>query len=64
MQVSEGTKICMHIDYEMGIAEGLGHQAIVRSLSKTWSMKSTEVEVIIKEQEAFLEEFGNKGVLA
>jgi hypothetical protein len=64
MQVSDGTKICMHIDYEMGLAEGLEHQTIVRNLSKTWSMKPMEVEVIIKEQEAFLEECGNKGVIA
>ena len=64
MHISDGTKICIHMDYEMGLAEGLGHQALVRNLSKTWSMKPMEIEVIIKEQEAFLEQFGNKGVIA
>ena len=61
MQISDGTKICIHIDYEMGIEEGLSKPAIVRNLSKTWSMKPMEIEQIIQEQEAFLEEFGNKG---
>ena len=64
MHVSDGTKICIHIDHEMGLAAGLGHQALVRNLSKTWSMKPMEIETIIKEQEAFLEQFGNKGVIA
>ena len=53
MQISDGTKICIHIDYEMGVEEGLGHQAIVRNLTKTWSMKPNEIEAIIKEQEEF-----------
>ncbi len=62
MQISDGTKICIHIDYEMGVEEGLGHQAIVRNLTKTWSMKPNEIEAIIKEQEEFLS--GNsKGVI-
>ena len=62
MQISDGTKICIHIDYEMGVEEGLGHQAIVRNLTKTWSMKPNEMEAIIKEQEEFLS--GNsKGVI-
>ena len=62
MQISNGTKICIHIDYEMGVEEGLGHQAIVRNLTKTWSMKPNEIEAIIKEQEEFLS--GNsKGVI-
>ena len=62
VQISDGTKICIHIDYEMGVEEGLGHQAIVRNLVKTWSMKPNEIEAIIKEQEEFLS--GNsKGVI-
>ena len=62
MQISDGTKICIHIDYEMGVEEGLGHQAIVRNLTKTWSMKPNEIEAVIKEQEEFLS--GNsKGVI-
>tara|TARA_B100000902_G_scaffold17529_1_gene21035 strand:+ start:1351 stop:1542 length:192 start_codon:yes stop_codon:yes gene_type:complete len=62
VQISDGTKICIHIDYEMGVEEGLGHQAIVRNLTKTWSMKPNEIEAIIKEQEEFLS--GNsKGVI-
>ena len=44
MQISDGTKICIHIDYEMGVEEGLGHQAIVRNLTKVWSMKPNEIE--------------------
>ena len=62
MQISNGTKICVHIDYEAGLEEGLSHQAIVRNLTKTWSMKPNEIEAIIKEQEEFLS--GNsKGVI-
>lgn len=64
MHVSEGTKICIHMDYEMGIAEDLNHQAIVRNLCKTWLMKPMEIEVIIKEQEEFLEFWDKKGVIA
>ena len=64
MHISDGTKICIHIDYEMGVEEGLGHQALVRNLSKRWSMKPMEIEAIIQEQEAFLEQIENKGVIA
>ena len=64
MHISDRTKICIHIDYEMGVEEGLGHQALVRNLSKTWIMKPMEIEAIIQEQEAFLEQFENKGVIA
>ena len=56
MQISDGTKICIHIDYEMGVEEGLGHQAIVRNLTKVWSMKPNEIEAIIKELEDEIEE--------
>lgn len=62
VQISDGTKICIHIDYEMGVEEGLGHQAIVRNLTKTWSMKPNEIEAIIKEQEEFLSGH-SKGVI-
>ena len=54
MQISDGTKICIHIDYEMGVEEGLSHPAIVRNLTKVWSLKSNEIEDIVKEQEEFL----------
>ena len=62
MQISDGTKICIHIDYEMGVEEGLSHQAIVRNLTKIWSMKPNEIEDIIKEQEEFLSGH-SKGVI-
>ena len=38
----------------MGVEEGLSHQAIVRNLTKVWSLKSNEIEDIVKEQEEFL----------
>ena len=43
----------------MGVEEGLGHQAIVRNLTKTWSMKPNEIEAIIQEHEEFLSGHSN-----
>lgn len=60
--ISKGTKICIHIDYEMGIGEGLKRPAIVRNLAKTWSLKANEIESIINEQEQFLSK-DDKGVI-
>ena len=51
MQLSDGTKVCIYIDYEEKEVEGMTHQAIVRFLAKEWSLKSTEIEEIIKENQ-------------
>lgn len=56
--LSVGSKICLHIDYEMCLEEGMEHPAIVRHLVKEWSLTPQEVEDIIKEQEEFLTETG------
>ena len=34
--LSHGAKICLHIDYEQCLEEGMEHPAIVRSLVKVW----------------------------
>ena len=52
--LSIGSKICIHIDYEMQLAEDIGHPEIIRSLAKEWLLSTNEVEDIIKEQEEFL----------
>jgi len=56
--LSQGAKICLHIDYEMCMEEGLEHPAIVRKLVKEWKLTPNEVEDIIKEQEEFLTTWG------
>ena len=56
--LSTGAKICLHIDYEMQLEEGLEHPAIIRNLSKTWLLLPNEVEDIVKEQEEFLTTIG------
>ncbi len=53
--LSHGAKICLHIDYEQCLEEGMEHPAIVRSLVKVWGLTPNEVEDIIKEQEEFLD---------
>lgn len=56
--LSQGAKICLHIDYEMSLEEGMEHPAIVRKLVKEWKLTPNEVEDIIKEQEEFLTTWG------
>ena len=56
--LSQGAKICLHIDYEMHLEEGLEHPAIVRKLVKEWKLTPAEVEDIIREQEEFLTTIG------
>jgi len=56
--LSQGAKICLHIDYEMQLAEDIEHPAIIRNLSKTWLLSPNEVEDIVKEQEEFLTTIG------
>ena len=56
--LSTGAKICLHIDYEGMLEEGLEHPAIVRKLVKEWKLTPNEVEDIIKEQEEFLTTWG------
>lgn len=56
--LSQGAKICLHIDYEMLLEEGMEHPAIVRKLVKEWKLTPNEVEDIIKEQEDFLNTWG------
>ena len=56
--LSQGSKICLHIDEEMHREEGLEHPAIVRKLVKEWKLTPAEVEDIIREQEEFLTTWG------
>jgi hypothetical protein len=56
--LSQGAKICLHIDYETHLEEGLEHPAIVRKLVKEWKLTPAEVEDIIREQEEFLTTWG------
>jgi hypothetical protein len=56
--LSQGAKICLHIDYEAHLEEGLEHPAIVRKLVKEWKLTPAEVEDIIREQEEFLTTWG------
>ena len=56
--LSQGAKICLHIDYEDMLEKGLEHPAIVRKLVKEWKLTPNEVEDIIKEQEEFLTTWG------
>ena len=56
--LSQGAKICLHIDYEANLEEGLEHPAIVRKLVKEWKLTPAEVEDIIREQEEFLTTWG------
>ena len=56
--LSQGAKICLHIDYEMHLEEGMEHPAIVRKLVKEWKLTPNEVEDVIKEQEEFLTTLG------
>ncbi len=51
---SIGTKICLHIDYELQLAEDIAHPEIIRNLAKEWLLTTNEVEDIVKEQEEFL----------
>jgi len=60
--LSTGAKICLHIDYEDMLEEGLERPAIIRKLVKTWSLTANEVEDIVREQEEFLIKWG-KGVI-
>ena len=52
--LSTGAKICLHIDYEYCLEEGMTHPAAVRYLVKEWKLTPAEVEDVIKEQEEFL----------
>lgn len=61
MQLSEGTKICIYLDYEEKEVEGLSKPAIVRFLCKEWSLTQVEIEQVIKEQEEMLEFWETKG---
>ena len=61
--LSTGAKICLHIDYEYCLEEGMTHPAAVRYLVKDWKLTPAEVEDVIKEQEEFLNTWG-KGVIA
>ena len=56
--LSQGAKICLHIDYEMRLEEGMEHPAIIRELVKVWKLTPNEVEDVIKEQEEFLTTLG------
>ena len=61
MQLSTGTKIWIHIDFEELMAEGLTRPAIVKKLCEEWSLRPTELEEIIKEQEELLDFWETKG---
>jgi len=61
MQLSDGTKICVYIDYEQKELEGMSHPAIVRFLCKEWSLKTIEIEQIIKEQQQTIQFWETKG---
>ena len=61
MQISDGTKVCIYIDYEEKEVEGMKHQAIVRFLAKEWSLKPVEIEQIIKENHEVIQFWETKG---
>ena len=61
MQLSTGTKICIHIDFEMLIEEGLSRAAVVKRLCEEWNLKPVELEEIIKEQEEMIAFWEGKG---
>jgi len=52
--LSIGSKICLHIDYELPLAEDIEHPVIIRNLAKEWLLTTNEVEDIVREQEEFL----------
>ena len=52
--LSIGSKICLHIDYELQLAEEIEHPVIIRNLAKEWLLTTNEVEDIVREQEEFL----------
>ena len=53
--LSKGTKICIHIDYEEMLLINDSKPAIIRELAKAWSMSTSDMEEVIKEEEAFLD---------
>ena len=52
--LSLGTKICVHLDYEDCLAEGMSVNAAKNKIRKVWSLTQTEIDDIIEEQEQFL----------
>jgi len=61
--LSHGAKICLHIDYEMCLEDGMEHPAIIRYLVKEWKLTPAEVEDIIREQEEFLTTIGKGDIV-
>tara|TARA_R110000868_G_scaffold394728_1_gene666129 strand:+ start:1384 stop:1572 length:189 start_codon:yes stop_codon:yes gene_type:complete len=53
--LSKGTRICIHIDYEEMLLTNNSKPSIIRELAKTWSLSTSDIEEVIKEEEAFLD---------
>ena len=54
--LSLGTKICVHLDYEDCIAEGMSVNAAKNKIRNVWSLTRTEIDEILEEQEQFLKQ--------
>jgi hypothetical protein len=61
MQLSAGTKICIHIDFEELMETDLPRPAVVKRLCEEWNLKPVELEEIIKEQEEMIQFWETKG---
>ena len=53
--LSKGTRICIHIDYEEMLLTNNSKPSIIRELAKIWSLSTSDIEEVIKEEEAFLD---------
>ena len=60
--LSTGYKICIHLDYEDFIAEGMTVNQARNKICEIWSLTQKEVDDIVKEQEQFLQD-SNQGEL-
>jgi hypothetical protein len=54
--LSLGTRICIHLDYESFLGEGMTVIAAKNKIRKIWNLTSQEVEDIVEEQEQFLKD--------
>ena len=54
--LSIGSKVCIHLDYEDFIAEGMTVMKAKNTIRKYWSLTQKEVDDIVKEQEQFLQD--------
>ena len=54
--LSLGTKICVHLDYEDCIAEGMSVNAAKNKIREIRSLTRAEVDEILEEQEQFLKQ--------